>query len=185
MQPVYLCGAAEAETDDRIAYWFMTNRFIGAVAGQWSSYVLRCSRGLAVIDGLVISNGNAAVQFLQCGLGSRGAGWPVSEVSATISNQFGTRSRSTAPSPLPPVVSDIRNNAAAAIAPVAIQLPLGANGTGRPCYSWREGTLPSYVLTPPLNGGSEYALIVEPTTVNQSLSLSAWGRWFPEAPGPA
>lgn len=181
IQPVYVVGQLD-EADDRVAYWYMTNRFIGAVAAQWSSYILRVSSGLAIVDGLSFNNSTGAVQFMQVGNGPRGVGWPVSEVAGTLANQYGGRAGVASPKSLAPVISDIRNNAGAAMTGVAINLSLGANGTGKPVYSWREGTLPQFILTPALNGGSEVALICEPTVVNSPLSVSAWGRWFPEAP---
>lgn len=168
MSSVFDAGTDHPEFDDAIAYWYARNQNQNAVAAQFGIVSINCAVGRAVIDGISI-NEQAGLQAFNIGLSG---GTALNALVALAANPFTSRVGATPPQGVGPITSNSTTAAASLLLgnAIAVSTPAGQGIVlGR-----LSGTLPQFIISP------GFALTIETNAVNLNISVSVWGRWFPE-----
>lgn len=177
LQPGYDLATEHPEFDDQIAYWHTTVRSIGALAANFSTGIIHCTQGRAIVDGIQIT-GQAAVQLYVMNLVTGHDPTTGTPIASWMSNCFVGRQGRAQPISLAPITCHIEQSVGGRLAGAGFGGTVPAAGDQ---FSWREGSMPPWIISQ----GSQFALpdaafVIETNVVNLPLGFAAWGRWFPE-----
>jgi hypothetical protein len=168
-QPVFDLSTEHPEFDDQMVYWNTTSRSVAALAANFSTIIMRCGSGRAIVDGVSIL-AQAGLQTMVLNLVSGLAA--VNSAVAFQDNAYVSRPNVAFPISLGPLDINVEQTVGGRLAAVGYSVSLPA-GVGLQ-LSWKNGTLPPFLISP------NVSLVLETNLVNQPLGAAMWGRWFPE-----